>query len=202
MKIKTIGVAVFGLVLFLGLWSYSQAKNSEIVLCVKHNGLVYVVGEGFKKTDCKNNDSLLSLGTGPQGIQGIPGPQGIPGVAGNDGLPGPKGDKGDIGEIGPTGPQGPAGSSSGVSIDKSRIYTRYSLRGGLSAASTYVIVRASCLDSNDVPISGGYMETSGVRVLSSMAIIGTSTEISGWEVSAESDVNGTVTASVNCLQID
>ena len=70
----------------LGAWTYTQAEGDQIEVCVKKNGLIYVIGEEFKRNDCKKNDSLLSWN-----IQGIPGP---------------KGDKGDTGDVGPQGPKG------------------------------------------------------------------------------------------------
>lgn len=87
---------------------------TSLTFCLKNNGAVYVVGQGFKKADCKNNDRLVSLdlsGIGSSGVgaSGPPGPQGPAGnigPSGPQGLPGLTGDKGPVGDIGPSGPQG------------------------------------------------------------------------------------------------
>jgi len=75
----------------VGLWSYGQAAGNEIEVCVKKNGAVFMIGDGFKLTDCLKNEKLISWN--------IIGPQG------------PKGDKGDQGLIGLTGPQGESNDS-------------------------------------------------------------------------------------------
>lgn len=41
----------------------SSSSGSSIQLCLKNSGAVFVVGQGFKKADCKNNDQLISLDT-------------------------------------------------------------------------------------------------------------------------------------------
>jgi hypothetical protein len=56
--------------------SYIQASpnheyNAQIQLCIKNSGTVFIVGEGFRKADCRRNDRLISINT-----TGIPGPQG------------------------------------------------------------------------------------------------------------------------------
>ena len=56
MKMKIIGVGIFSLALVLGIWSYSQATGNEITICAKKSGLVYVIGDGFRRADCKKND--------------------------------------------------------------------------------------------------------------------------------------------------
>lgn len=66
-----------------GLWSYSQAVGSTIEVCVKRNGAVFVIGEGFRRADCRRNDTLMSWHV--------------------TGVPGPKGDKGDKGDKGNSG---------------------------------------------------------------------------------------------------
>lgn len=90
----------------VGLWSYSQAVGNEIEVCVKKGGVVFMIGEGFKRADCLRNEKLITWN--------ITGPQGPRGDTGTQGPVGPKGDKGDTGEQGPiglTGQQGPSGSS-------------------------------------------------------------------------------------------
>ncbi|MEK7510569.1 MAG: collagen-like protein [Patescibacteria group bacterium] len=91
MKISTskLSIALFGIgVLAVSslLWTYIQANNGEITVCVKENGAMYLIGEGFKRTECKDKHKLLSWN--------IQGPQGE------------KGEKGDQGESGPQGPPG------------------------------------------------------------------------------------------------
>ena len=79
-----------GIIVLIGvLWTYTQATGDEITVCVNKSGVVHMVGEGFKRADCKNNETLITWN--------IQGPKGE------------KGDKGDQGEQGPVGPQGPAG---------------------------------------------------------------------------------------------
>lgn len=93
MKNYKIIAGVLFLLLVVGTgfsaWRYTQAAGDVITVCVKKDGLVHVIGEGFKRADCKNNESLLSWN--------VEGPQG------------PKGDKGDQGDVGPWGPQGSQG---------------------------------------------------------------------------------------------
>lgn len=90
--------------LFLGIWTYTRAVGSQITVCVKKSGLVYVIGQDFKRYDCKKNDSLLSWNS-----EGIQGPRGDTGEQGPIGLTGPRGESGPKGDVGPTGPQGVKG---------------------------------------------------------------------------------------------
>jgi len=91
---KFLIVSLLVITYFFGMWTYSRATGSQITVCVKKSGLIYVIGEDFKRTDCKKSDSLLSWNS--EGVQG------------------PKGDKGDQGDIGPIGPQGPKGDKGDV----------------------------------------------------------------------------------------
>lgn len=78
-------VVPFALILVVsvfGAWGYASAVGDQITICAKKSGLVYVIGEDFKRKDCKATDQLLSFN-----------------------VSGPKGDKGDV------GPRGPAGES-------------------------------------------------------------------------------------------
>jgi len=112
-----LGAAVLALVLGLAGYSSLRAAGDTITVCVKRSGLVYVIGDGFRRSDCRPNDSLLSWGSegtpGPQGEQGPQGEPGPQGPAGADGAQGPQG------EQGPQGPQGPAGTGG----DASALYT-------------------------------------------------------------------------------
>ena len=71
-----IGVLV-SMVTGLGVWVSAQATGAEISMCVKQSGVSYVIGTGFDKQSCKDNEQLLTFNIqGPQGIQGPIGPQG------------------------------------------------------------------------------------------------------------------------------
>src|SRR3989344_6196884 len=104
---KTLAILIISIVtvgLTIGLWTYSQAIGDTINVCVKKSGLIYVIGDGFRRSDCKNNDTLLSWNT--QGPKGDPGPQGLQGEIGPMGTNGDKGDTGEQGPIGLMGLQG------------------------------------------------------------------------------------------------
>lgn len=95
-----VGLAVIAIAsLVLALWSFAKADNSEITVCVKKNGKIYLVGQDFSRQECKGSDTLLSLN-----LQGPPGPQGPKGEQGD------KGDKGDQGTVGPPGEPGEDGT--------------------------------------------------------------------------------------------
>lgn len=84
---------------FFAVRSYTRANEGDIItVCIKKDGLMHIIGEGFKRADCKNNESLLSWN-----IQGLKGDKGDQGPKGN------KGDNGLQGNIGPMGPQGEIG---------------------------------------------------------------------------------------------
>lgn len=93
-------------VLFFGAWTYTRAVGSQITVCVKKSGLAYVIGQDYKRTDCKKGDSLLSWNS-----EGIQGPKGDKGDQGDVGPMGPQGLKGDTGEQGPIGVTGPQGET-------------------------------------------------------------------------------------------
>lgn len=117
------------------LFRYQDNEARNVTLCFRNNGLVYLVGGGFKKADCRSNDELISFylkgifgdkgptgdkgqtgDTGPTGIQGptgVVGPTGLVGQMGPVGDKGSTGDKGingDTGATGLTGLPGPSGS--------------------------------------------------------------------------------------------
>lgn len=100
--------------------SVSPVEVQQLTVCVKYNGLMYVIGQGFTKADCRQNDQLISFSygsTGATGITGATGPIGATGISGLDGPTGPTGSQGPTGATGfqgTTGPQGPTGVS-GVS---------------------------------------------------------------------------------------
>lgn len=63
--------------IFLGLRLYSRAEGEIITVCVKKDGLMHVIGAGFKRTQCNQNETLLSWNMqGPAGPKGDPGPAG------------------------------------------------------------------------------------------------------------------------------
>lgn len=92
--VKVLAGSVVGVALVLGLWTYSQAAGNIITACVKKDGFIYVIGNGFRLTQCERNDTLLSWNIqGPKGDKGETGPQGLRGDKGDQGL---KGDSGSI----------------------------------------------------------------------------------------------------------
>jgi hypothetical protein len=83
---KKMTAAVVGMVLsmaVLGGWAYTHAEGSVVTICIKQTGLVHVIGEGFKRADCKNNEQLITFNT--QGVQGIKGDKGDKGDRGDPG---------------------------------------------------------------------------------------------------------------------
>lgn len=86
-----VGVVVISLPLILSPIVHAEEENPlSVTLCVKNSGTVFMIGQGFKVADCKNNDKLININLS-QGTQG------------------PKGDKGDTGNTGPQGEVGPQG---------------------------------------------------------------------------------------------
>src|SRR5436305_1858829 len=87
---KKSAIAVLVAVLALAaVFSLSTKANAATVdsltLCIKSSGLTYVIGTGFKVTDCKGNDKVVTINSSANGQPGAQGP------------------------VGPVGPQGPAG---------------------------------------------------------------------------------------------
>src|SRR4051812_42653929 len=108
---KSIAAVLSIAVVFLGVlgMAASQANAAtpqSLTLCVKTGGVVFVVGEGFKKTDCKKNDQLISFSLSETGDKG---PTGDQGAVGPTGAAGAVGSIGPIGDKGPTGDKGPQG---------------------------------------------------------------------------------------------
>lgn len=211
-----VGVFVVATALFVVSGSVVRAEVSAITVCVKNNGAVYLIGEGFRRADCKRSDKLLSWNiVGPQGPQGVPGVAGPVGAKGDIGPQGPAGTNGLQGAVGPqgpagaVGPQGPAGTGTGGSIDKSRVYQRigggdYNVRGPHAA-------EAFCADANDVMLTGFYETLSPVWSVS----IGTfqhifrPTGIDSWQLQFGLEIDpardpepATVTVTITCLQVD
>lgn len=92
--------------LFILSWRYTHAAGTAITVCVRRDGLVYVIGDGFRRADCRRGDQLLTWN-----VQGPPGPQGPAGPAGANGTPGAVGPQGPAGAVGPQGATGLAGAN-------------------------------------------------------------------------------------------
>ena len=70
------------------LVQYIRAQGDIITVCVKKDGIMHMVGGGFTRMDCKDNESLLSWNVeGPQGPKGDMGDKGDQGIQGERGLP-------------------------------------------------------------------------------------------------------------------
>jgi len=123
-------VVFIGLSLVLGLWAYTKANGEEVTVCVRSNGLMHVIGEGFRRTECRRNETLLSWDM-----------HGEKGDTGEQGEKGEKGDKGDMGE-----PGTPLTQS-----DFYRVESPFMSVPRNSALTTGV----GCADTNDIAISGG-----------------------------------------------
>lgn len=141
-------------------WTLAQAESPAITVCVKNGGTMYMVGEGFKRADCKDNDRLLSWNiTGPQGPQGL---QGVPGATGQVGQQGPIGETGANGLQGPAGPQGPqgvqgpTGTTTGSLINKSRVYQKNSY--GDYNTNGFHLLESFCDTANDILLTSYHEE--------------------------------------------
>lgn len=88
---KRWGIIAFAAVvaILLAGWFYVTASDADkITVCVKQSGLMFLRGEGFRKTECLKGESTLSWN-----IQGIPGEKGDAGVDGKNGIDGKDGVK-------------------------------------------------------------------------------------------------------------
>jgi len=137
--------------------------------------------------------------TGPQGLQGLAGlagPQGEQGWVGPMGPEGPKGDKGDTGPQGPQGIQGPAG----VGVDRAKTYF-VSSRVTINPDQTDAAM-ASCNDSNDILLSGGYQSPG--PWLDTYTSIPVSLANQTWYAGAMNNGAGpdTLTVYALCLRVD
>jgi hypothetical protein len=169
---RTHFILAGALVLVLGLYGVAstRAAGDEITVCVKRSGLVYVIGDGFRRSECRPADTLLSWGAagaqGPAGADGAQGPQGPAGTGGangEDGQPGAQGpagadgQPGNQGEQGPQGlqgPQGPAGTGAGQWVVVARPGTAVSLPG----PSAFAVCQ-----TGEILLGGGY-DASGTEV--------------------------------------
>lgn len=146
------------LIVLLGTWTIAKAEGTMITICVRPNGLVYVIGDGFRRTDCRGRDQLLTWNTvGPAGADGATGPQG------------PMGPRGFTGAI---GPQGPAGTTGRLNM-----YRVTSPIVSVGIAGTE-IATATC-GSGDQILSGGFfMQGSTMQILQSRPAVTTE----AWQV--------------------
>ena len=121
---KVLGLLGVTTILLFGPTVPTARAATAVSVCVKQNGLMYVIGGGFQKADCKPNDQIFSFGLsgsdgptgatgqqGPIGATGMQGEMGPVGATGSTGLPGPIGATGADGEVGPQGPSGETGPS-------------------------------------------------------------------------------------------
>jgi hypothetical protein len=139
------------------------ADGPTITACVKKDGAMYLVGESFRRDDCRGTDKLISWNVaGPQGLQGVAGvagpagPQGLIGPQGPAGAPGAPGAVGAQGPAGPTGPQGPAGTSAG-SIGKSRVYQKIAVGSFFASTGSFPSLALSCDAPNDILLTSDYV---------------------------------------------
>ena len=82
-----LSVTLLSLISIAGFWTYSRAEGTAITACVGKNGEVYIVGQGFKNTNCSNTQTPVSWSIeGPAGPQGPAGPEGPVGAQGPAGV--------------------------------------------------------------------------------------------------------------------
>lgn len=82
-KVQILIVLVLSISMAFSFWTLAKADGTTISMCVRHTGDSYIIGTGFDKQACKNNEQLVSFNvTGPQGPQGIQGPIGPRGPEG------------------------------------------------------------------------------------------------------------------------
>lgn len=105
-KYKFPIVIVVGIVILAvaGVFAVTNADVGAITACIRKDGLAHFIGSGFKRSDCKKNEQLLTWN-----VQGPKGDKGDVGLAGPVGPMGPQGLQGSVGPQGPIGPQGPQG---------------------------------------------------------------------------------------------
>lgn len=190
------------LVTILGSWTLARAEGTMITVCVKNNGKVYVIGEGFRRADCRGSDQLLSWNIegpagpmGPQGPQGELGPQGIPGPQGPAGPQGETGPQGPEGPMGPQGIQGPPGSSGGGSGTPVVF-----VRPGTTVEFPVIGDATAICNEGETLIGGGYELGDALAHVTAerIAMIGQPT----YFVTARAAVNPTtLTAIAYCLRI-
>lgn len=160
------GIAAFSLL----ATTAAGADGPTLTACVKKDGAMYLVGESFRRDDCRGNDRLISWNVaGPQGVAGAAGPAGPQGQAGPQGPAGANGAPGAVGAqgpAGPIGPQGPAGTSAGGSIGKTRVYAKFAERT-LNLPANFALALA-CDAQNDIMLtsdSGAFLGSFLVEIV-------------------------------------
>jgi hypothetical protein len=215
-----------GILLGSSVWLSAQAEGTSITACVKNTGAVYVIGEGFKSSDCKTNEQIVSLGMegpagpqgpqgetgpagpqgetgeqGPAGVNGAPGaqgPQGLPGAQGPQGIPGAQGATGPQGPQGNTGPQGPEGPEGPAGSLGSVVIYKRSVT--VPAPVGLITEALAACDTGDNILGGGFnTTTSGLQITRSEPFPFFSPP--AWVATAtnEGDGTGTLHAHVLCL---
>jgi Collagen triple helix repeat (20 copies) len=88
--------------IIVGTISITKASsNAELAICVTKDGTMHLIGDTFKRSECKKGEQILSINAqGPKGDKGDMGPQGL---KGDTGATGPQGIAGPVGPIGPQG---------------------------------------------------------------------------------------------------
>jgi hypothetical protein len=174
MSAKALPYAIGIAAVALSAWTYVRADGAEISLCAKGTGAVYMIGSGFRRTDCGSGDQLFTLNVqGPQGPQGPVGPQG------------PEGPQG------PQGPQGPAGNAGTPAVGE------YDGPAGNLTPSGYSV--ATC-PAGTTLVGGGFIINGGAATVSDEQFFFT-TAGWGWLVQAQAQgpIPTTVTAKAHCL---
>jgi len=98
--ILSVGIIIGSVI--VGTVSITKASsNAELTVCVSKDGVMHMIGDSFKRSDCKKNEQIISFNTqGPKGDKGDVGPRGL---KGEKGVVGPQGIAGPMGPIGPQG---------------------------------------------------------------------------------------------------
>lgn len=162
----------------LASWTSARADSQTVSVCVKQSGLLYIIGAGFHRADCSQNDQLLSWNVGgipgPQGPQGVAGPQGEQGLQGPAGQDGANGQDGAPGLQGPQGPAGPTGTAGRLIT-----YRVVSPLVFIGIAETQTAT-ATCNPGDQVLSGGSFINGSTVQMIESRPVLG----IEAWRVQA------------------
>lgn len=159
----------------LGGYLYTRAAGDVITICVRRSGLVYVIGDGFRRSECRGTDQLVSWNSegipgpqgpiGPIGATGAEGPQGTlgpQGVAGTNGAQGPQGPQGPQGAVGPQGPAGGGGTLGQLVVIA---------RPGAEVPLTTIADAIAICNIGEVLVGGGYAVSGGQVDVTSMRIV-------------------------------
>jgi len=114
----TVGIIIGSII--VGTISITKASGTDLTVCVTKDGTMHLIGNSFKRSDCKKNEQLISFNAqgpkGDKGDTGATGAQGIQGIAGPVGPMGPQGIPGegitqDPGTVTPIDPVVPVSTS-------------------------------------------------------------------------------------------